>query len=95
MKPSDKGRLDLTLIACACALLMVLPLVTTLDDFLTGWALQLGANNPLQAIVPTELESPVDDETLSFDVAKISKPLAKGLRRACIGRIKVHQDPNA
>ena len=54
MKRSDKGRLDLTLIACACALLMVLPLVTTFDDFLTGWALQLGANNPLQAIVPTE-----------------------------------------
>jgi len=33
---------------------MVLPLVTTFDDFLTTWALQLGANNPLQAIVPTE-----------------------------------------
>jgi exosortase/archaeosortase family protein len=33
---------------------MVMPLVTTFDDFLTGWALQLGANNPLQAIVPAE-----------------------------------------
>jgi exosortase/archaeosortase family protein len=44
----------MTLIALACALLMVLPLVTTFDDFLTTWALQLGANNPLQAIVPTE-----------------------------------------
>ena len=54
MKPRDREALDLTLIASACALLMVLPLVTTFDDFLTGWALQLGANNPLQAIVPVE-----------------------------------------
>jgi len=44
----------MTLIALACALLMVLPLVTTFDDFLSNWALQLGADNPLQAIVPTE-----------------------------------------
>ena len=44
----------MTLIAVACALLMVLPLVTTFDDFLTAWALQLGANNPLQSIVPAE-----------------------------------------
>jgi exosortase/archaeosortase family protein len=50
----DGAALDLTLIACACGLLMVLPLVTTFDDFLTGWALQLGANNPLQGIVPVE-----------------------------------------
>jgi exosortase/archaeosortase family protein len=50
----DRDTLNLTLIASACALLMVLPLVTTFDDFLTGWALQLGANNPLQAIVPVE-----------------------------------------
>ena len=54
MKRRDREALDLTLIASACALLMVLPLVTTFDDFLTGWALQLGANNPLQAIVPVE-----------------------------------------
>src|SRR5438128_11411930 len=33
---------------------MVLPLVTTFDDLLTSWALGLGANNPLQAIVPVE-----------------------------------------
>ena len=33
---------------------MVLPLVTTFDDLLTTWAMQLGANNPLQAIVPAE-----------------------------------------
>src|SRR5258708_9144267 len=33
---------------------MLLPLVTTFDDLLTTWALQLGANNPLQTIVPVE-----------------------------------------
>jgi exosortase/archaeosortase family protein len=50
------GRRDsnLTLIAIACALLMVLPLVTTFDEMLTAWAMLLGANNPLQAIVPAE-----------------------------------------
>jgi exosortase/archaeosortase family protein len=45
---------NLTLIALTCALLMVLPLVTTFDDLLTSWAMLLGANNPLQAIVPVE-----------------------------------------
>lgn len=49
-----RGDVNLTLIAMACALLMVLPLVTTFDELLTAWALQLGANNPLQAIVPAE-----------------------------------------
>ena len=50
------GRRDsnLALIAMACALLMVLPLVTTFDEMLTAWAMLLGANNPLQAIVPVE-----------------------------------------
>jgi exosortase/archaeosortase family protein len=50
------GRRDvnLTLLAIACALLMLLPLVTTFDDLLTTWALQLGADNPLQTIVPIE-----------------------------------------
>jgi exosortase/archaeosortase family protein len=33
---------------------MILPFVTTFDDLLTTWALQLGANNPLQGIVPIE-----------------------------------------
>jgi exosortase/archaeosortase family protein len=33
---------------------MLLPLVTTFDDLLTTWAMQLGANSPLQAIVPVE-----------------------------------------
>lgn len=33
---------------------MLLPLVTTFDDLLTAWAMQLGANNPLQTIVPIE-----------------------------------------
>ncbi len=46
--------LNLTLLAIACALLMLLPLVTTFDDLLTTWAMQLGADNPLQAIVPVE-----------------------------------------
>ncbi len=54
MRRTERDALNLTLIASACALLMVLPLVTTFDDFLTGWALQLGASNPLQAIVPAE-----------------------------------------
>jgi exosortase/archaeosortase family protein len=46
--------LNLTLLAMACGLLMLLPLVTTFNDLLTAWALQLGAGNPLQAIVPVE-----------------------------------------
>jgi exosortase/archaeosortase family protein len=54
MRSRDRDAVNLTLIAGACALLMVLPLVTTFDDFLTGWAMQLGANSPLQAIVPAE-----------------------------------------
>jgi len=54
VRRQERDALNMTLIALACALLMVLPLVTTFDDFLTSWALQLGANNPLQAIVPTE-----------------------------------------
>jgi len=44
----------MTLLAMSCALLMLMPLVTTFDDFLTSWALRLGVNNPLQAIVPVE-----------------------------------------
>jgi exosortase/archaeosortase family protein len=54
MKTRDRDNLNLTLLAILCALLMLLPLVTTFDDFLTTWALQFGANNPLQAIVPIE-----------------------------------------
>lgn len=50
----ERGSLNLTLIALACALLMVLPLTTTFDELLTVWAMQLGANSPLQAIVPAE-----------------------------------------
>jgi exosortase/archaeosortase family protein len=49
-----RDNVNLTLIALTCALLMVLPLVTTFDDLLTAWAMQLGADNPLQAIVPIE-----------------------------------------
>lgn len=54
MKAQDRDNLNLTLLALLCALLMLLPLVTTFDDLLTAWAMQLGANNPLQAIVPAE-----------------------------------------
>jgi exosortase/archaeosortase family protein len=54
MNTRDRDNLNLTLLAILCALLMLLPLVTTFDDFLTTWALQFGANNPLQSIVPIE-----------------------------------------
>jgi exosortase/archaeosortase family protein len=54
LKRQQRHALNMTLLAVSCALLMVMPLVTTFDDFLTSWALQLGADNPLQAIVPVE-----------------------------------------
>jgi exosortase/archaeosortase family protein len=54
MRTHDRDALNMTLIAMTCALLMLLPFVTTFDDLLTTWALQLGANNPLQGIVPIE-----------------------------------------
>ena len=54
MRTRERDNVNLTLIALTCALLMVLPLVTTFDDLLTTWAMGLGANNPLQAIVPVE-----------------------------------------
>ena len=54
MRIQDRDALNMTLVAITCALLMVLPFVTTFDELLTTWALQLGANNPLQGIVPVE-----------------------------------------
>ncbi len=54
MRRPDSDAVNMTLVAMTCALLMLLPFVTTFDDLLTSWAMQLGANNPLQAIVPTE-----------------------------------------
>ena len=54
MRTGDRDNVNLTLIALTCAMLMVLPLVTTFNDLLTTWAMQLGADNPLQAIVPAE-----------------------------------------
>ena len=54
MKTGERDDLNLTLIAMTCALLMVLPLVTTFNDLLTAWAMQLGAYTPLQAVVPAE-----------------------------------------
>ena len=50
----ERDNVNLTLVALTCALLMVLPLVTTFNDLLTVWAMGLGANSPLQAIVPAE-----------------------------------------
>jgi exosortase/archaeosortase family protein len=54
MSREDRDGLNMTLIAITCALLMLLPFVTTFDDLLTSWALAMGANNPLQVIVPME-----------------------------------------
>jgi exosortase/archaeosortase family protein len=54
MSRHDRDALNMTLVAMTCALLLVLPFVTTFNDLLTTWALQLGANNPLQGIVPVE-----------------------------------------
>ncbi|HVC78723.1 MAG TPA: hypothetical protein VND96_19615 [Candidatus Micrarchaeaceae archaeon] len=54
MTRQDRDGLNMTLIAITCALLMLLPFVTTFNDLLTSWALALGANNPLQGIVPVE-----------------------------------------
>jgi exosortase/archaeosortase family protein len=54
VRAERRDHVNLTLIAITCGLLMVLPLVTTFDELLTTWALQLGANNPLQAVVPAE-----------------------------------------
>ncbi|HYR54025.1 MAG TPA: exosortase/archaeosortase family protein [Methylomirabilota bacterium] len=54
MRRNDRDAVNMTLLAMSCALLMLMPLVTTFDDFLTSWALRLGVNNPLQAIVPVE-----------------------------------------
>jgi exosortase/archaeosortase family protein len=51
---SHERDVNLTVVALACALLMLLPLVTTFDDLLTSWAAGLGADSPLQAIVPVE-----------------------------------------
>jgi hypothetical protein len=50
----NRDNVNLTLLAILCALLMLLPLVTTFDDLLTTWAMKFGANSPLQAIVPVE-----------------------------------------
>ena len=54
MNARRRESVNLTVIAIACALLMVLPLVTTFDELLTAWAMWLGADSPLQAIVPAE-----------------------------------------
>src|SRR5262249_58321410 len=48
-----------------------------------------------QAVDPPELVPPVDHEILSLDVAKVPKPLTEGLRWGRVGRIEVHQYPDA
>ena len=60
MTRGNRGALNMTLLAVSCGLLMVMPLVTTLDDFLTTWALRFGADNPLQALVPGEARMVVE-----------------------------------
>lgn len=54
MNAQRRDGLNITLVALSCALLMLLPLVTTFNDLLTTWAMELGANSPLQAVVPLE-----------------------------------------
>jgi exosortase/archaeosortase family protein len=54
MRNRDRENVNMMLIALTCAMLMLLPLVTTFNDLLTTWAMGLGANNPLQTIVPVE-----------------------------------------
>src|SRR5437773_8258509 len=54
MRSRERDGVNLTVIALACALLMVLPLVTTFNELLTTWVMAMGANNPLQAMVPVE-----------------------------------------
>ena len=54
MRNRDRENVNMTLIALTCAMLMLLPLVTTFNDLLTSWAMGLGADNPLQTVVPVE-----------------------------------------
>jgi exosortase/archaeosortase family protein len=54
LRNPDRENVNIMLIASTCAMLMLLPLVTTFNDLLTSWAMGLGANNPLQTIVPVE-----------------------------------------
>jgi exosortase/archaeosortase family protein len=50
----SRENVNLTIIALACGLLMLLPLVTTFDELLTAWAMHFGGSTPLQAVVPAE-----------------------------------------
>ncbi len=52
------------LLAVTAAILLVLPFVTTFNDFLTAGALHLGVSGPLQAVVPTEVRMVVGVLTL-------------------------------
>lgn len=54
MRTRERDGVNMTLVALSCALLMLLPLVTTFNDLLSAWAMRLGADTPLQAVVPVE-----------------------------------------
>jgi len=83
MRMGGRDNVNLTLIALTCALLMVLPLVTTFDDLLTAWAMQLGADNPLQAIVPIESRMVVSLLGLiGIHAAASAATLSSGMERA-------------
>jgi len=50
----DGRRTYTLLLAGTCALLLLLPFVTTFDDFLTAGAMRLGLDTALQGLVPAE-----------------------------------------
>ncbi len=54
MVAQDSRRTYTVLLAGACLLLLVLPFVTTFNDFLTAGALRLGIARPVQALAPAE-----------------------------------------
>jgi exosortase/archaeosortase family protein len=49
----------LWLLAITCAILLVLPFITTYDDFLTSGAIRVGLDRPLQWVVPAEARAVV------------------------------------
>ena len=49
-----------------------------------------------QAVVSTQLVTPVDDEVLSFDVAELTKALPESVWRPCVvGSVQIQQDTEA
>ena len=45
---------QMTVLAGLCMILVALPFVTTYNDLLTSWAMQLGVAQPLQSVSPIE-----------------------------------------